>query len=161
MAKKITGFIKLHIPAGKATPAPPVGHWEGTITLPTTVLEIRVDLERGADQSWQGTIDIPVQGLRGFKLSPVKVEGAAISFAMRGILGDPQFDGRLADDGKTITGDFTQSGGKFPFKLERKPLPAPVEGEPPVDRGDVRPPGHAAQNEVVHRDGPNSVMSDR
>ena len=25
MAKKIVGFIKLHIPAGKATPAPPVG----------------------------------------------------------------------------------------------------------------------------------------
>ena len=25
MAKKITGFIKLQIPAGKATPAPPVG----------------------------------------------------------------------------------------------------------------------------------------
>ena len=25
MAKKIVGFVKLHIPAGKATPAPPVG----------------------------------------------------------------------------------------------------------------------------------------
>ena len=25
MPKKVTGFIKLHIPAGKATPAPPVG----------------------------------------------------------------------------------------------------------------------------------------
>ena len=25
MAKKVTGIIKLHIPAGKATPAPPVG----------------------------------------------------------------------------------------------------------------------------------------
>ena len=25
MAKKVTGQIKLHIPAGKATPAPPVG----------------------------------------------------------------------------------------------------------------------------------------
>ena len=25
MAKKITGYIKLHVPAGKATPAPPVG----------------------------------------------------------------------------------------------------------------------------------------
>lgn len=25
MAKKVTGFIKLQIPAGKATPAPPVG----------------------------------------------------------------------------------------------------------------------------------------
>ena len=26
MAKKIEGYIKLQIPAGKATPAPPVGH---------------------------------------------------------------------------------------------------------------------------------------
>lgn len=26
MAKKVTGYIKLQIPAGKATPAPPVGH---------------------------------------------------------------------------------------------------------------------------------------
>ena len=25
MAKKITGYVQLHIPAGKATPAPPVG----------------------------------------------------------------------------------------------------------------------------------------
>ena len=25
MAKKVVGFVKLHIPAGKATPAPPVG----------------------------------------------------------------------------------------------------------------------------------------
>ena len=25
MAKKVTGYIKLHVPAGKATPAPPVG----------------------------------------------------------------------------------------------------------------------------------------
>src|SRR4030095_4566947 len=25
MAKKVTGFVKLQIPAGKATPAPPVG----------------------------------------------------------------------------------------------------------------------------------------
>ena len=25
MAKKISGYIKLHVPAGKATPAPPVG----------------------------------------------------------------------------------------------------------------------------------------
>ena len=25
MAKKVTGYIKLQLPAGKATPAPPVG----------------------------------------------------------------------------------------------------------------------------------------
>ena len=27
MAKKVTGYIKLQIPAAKATPAPPVGFW--------------------------------------------------------------------------------------------------------------------------------------
>ena len=34
MAQKVVGYIKLQIPAGKATPAPPVGRkpawWEGT-----------------------------------------------------------------------------------------------------------------------------------
>ena len=29
MAKKVTGLIKLQIPAGKATPAPPVGRGLG------------------------------------------------------------------------------------------------------------------------------------
>ena len=30
MAQKVTGYIKLQIPAGKATPAPPVGHCTGS-----------------------------------------------------------------------------------------------------------------------------------
>ena len=39
MAKKVTGYIKLQIPAGKATPAPPVGpalgqHGVNTYSLP-------------------------------------------------------------------------------------------------------------------------------
>ena len=44
MAKKVTGYFKLQIPAGKATPAPPVGPALGQhgavsythLTLPTT-----------------------------------------------------------------------------------------------------------------------------
>jgi uncharacterized protein len=114
----------------------PAGHWEGAITLPTTALGVRVDLERGADQSWQGTIDIPVQGLRGFKLDPVKVDGAVVDFGMPGIPGNPEFAGRLATEGKSMAGDFTQGGQKFPFKLERKARPAtsgleiPLHGVP-------------------------------
>ena len=30
MAQKITGYVKLQIPAGKATPAPPVGDRKST-----------------------------------------------------------------------------------------------------------------------------------
>ena len=33
MAKKVTGYIKLQIPAGKATPAPPVGPALGLFQL--------------------------------------------------------------------------------------------------------------------------------
>jgi len=101
----------------------PAGHWEGAITLPTASLNIRVDLERGDAKTWQGTIDIPVQGLRGFKLDPVKVDADHITFAMPGIPGDPAFSGQLTMEGQTIAGDFTQGGQKFPFKLERKPQP--------------------------------------
>jgi len=114
---------------GKSNPA---GHWEGAINLPTTSLNVRVDLERGGNQTWQGAIDIPVQGLRGFKLDRVQVEGDEVSFAMPGIPGDPQFAGRLSEDGKVICGDFTQGGRKFPFKLERKPKSAPSAGETPA-----------------------------
>jgi pimeloyl-ACP methyl ester carboxylesterase len=108
------------------------GHWEGAINLPTTSLNVRVDLEQAGNQTWKGAIEIPVQGLRGFKLDPVKVAGMAVQFSMPGIPGDPQFAGRLSEDGKSINGDFTQGGGKFPFKLERKPKPAPTAGETPA-----------------------------
>jgi hypothetical protein len=125
--------ICLGIVGSRAAAAPPdfAGHWEGAITLPTAALGIRVDLSRSGE-SWQGTIDIPVQNLRGFKLDPVKVDGPAIAFAMPGIPGDPRFAGRLAEDGDSITGDFGQGGGKFPFRLARKVSPAATAEAPVV-----------------------------
>lgn len=118
--------------AAAETKPNPAGHWEGAINLPTTSLNVRADLEQGSNRVWQGTIDIPVQSLRGFKLDPVKVDGVEVRFAMPNIPGDPQFAGRLSEDGKVISGDFMQGGGKFPFKLERKPKPAAAAGETPA-----------------------------
>lgn len=108
-----------------------VGHWEGNITLPATPLGIRVDLEQ-TKVAWSGTIDIPQQNLRGFKLGEVSVKSEAVSFVMQDIPGDPKFSGKVAADGKTMAGDFTQGGKKFPFNLERKPKPAPVADETPA-----------------------------
>ncbi|MFN0068716.1 MAG: alpha/beta hydrolase family protein [Limisphaerales bacterium] len=110
----------------------PAGHWEGAITLPGTALAIRVDLEQAAAGAWAGTIDIPVQGLRGFKLGEVAVKDAAVSFIMPGVPGDPKFAGALSADAKTISGDFAQGGQKLPFKLERRPKPAGTAGETPA-----------------------------
>ena len=107
------------------------GHWEGNINLPTAPLGILVDLE-STNSALSGTIDIPTQSLRGFKLGDVSGKGAAISFAMPGIPGDPKFSGKLAADGNAIAGDFTQGGQTFPFKIERKPKPAPTADETPA-----------------------------
>ena len=117
--------------SARAQPAGTVaGHWEGAITLPGTELAVRVDLDKTAD-AWAGTIDIPVQALRGFKLGDVTVKDAAVSFTMPAIPGDPKFAGKLAADAKTINGEFTQGGQTFPFKLERKAKSTNASGETP------------------------------
>ncbi len=118
------------LPVRAQTPTTPAGYWEGAITLPGTELAIRVDLEKAVD-AWAGTIDIPVQALRGFKLGDVTVKDAAVSFTMPAIPGDPKFAGKLAADAKTISGDFTQGGQTFPFKLERKAKATNASGETP------------------------------
>ncbi|HUF60915.1 MAG TPA: alpha/beta hydrolase [Verrucomicrobiales bacterium] len=104
----------------QAAAAPdPAGYWEGAIELPGVELEIHVDLLKESDL-WKGSISIPVQGLTGFPLGNVSVEEDAVSFVMSGIPGDPEFRGKIAEESKTISGEFRQSGQTYPFRLERK-----------------------------------------
>lgn len=133
-------FLLLSLPAlfaadEASAPTTAAGYWSGSIALPTQELGIGVELAPAGDGAWRGTIDIPMQGLRGFKLDPVKVDEATVEFAMPGIPGDPYFKGTLAADGKTISGDFTQGGGRLSFRLERKPKPAGVARVTVPERG--------------------------
>lgn len=113
----------------------PAGYWAGEISTPDQALSIAVELSQGGDNTWQGTIDIPMQGVRGFKLTPVKVDGSAVQFAMPGIPGDPSFSGKLADDAKSISGNFSQGNVTLSFRLERKPKPAPNPNDAMPTRG--------------------------
>ena len=111
------------------TTAGPAGHWAGTLQIPGQELTIEVDLAGGPDK-WEGTITIPAQKLKAFPLSDITVQGSAVSFAMKGVPGEPQFTGVVAADAKTFTGQLTQGGGTVPFALSRtgeaqiEPLPA-------------------------------------
>ena len=106
----------------------PSGHWEGAIQTPGQELKIEIDLD-GSGDKWKGTINVPVQGLKGFPLSAISVQNDAVTFAMKGVPGDPLFKGAVSKDAKTLSGTFSQGGGSVPFALTRtgeakfEPLP--------------------------------------
>jgi hypothetical protein len=98
----------------------PTGRWEGSIDLQFMKLGIIVGLSQKADGAWTGTITIPSQGLKDSALGNVLVSNSSVSFAMPGVPGDPIYKAKLSEDSRMISGEFTQSGRTFSFKLERR-----------------------------------------
>jgi hypothetical protein len=97
----------------------PAGYWEGSIDIRGNALDIAVELKTDAEGTWSGVIDIPAQDTRGMNLANVMVEGRDVAFAMSGVPGNPAFSGTLSDDGKAITGDYTQGITELTFRLRR------------------------------------------
>ena len=95
------------------------GHWEGPIQLPGMELKVLVDLKAGAAGVLEGTIDIPAQNAKGLSLESIEAKDAAVSFAIRGVPGQPTFKGTFSAEAQTIEGSFTQGGQTFPFRLAR------------------------------------------
>jgi hypothetical protein len=83
-------------------------------------IRIAVDLFTEADVKWAGAITIAAQSVKGLPLADVSVKGDAVSFAIKGIPGDPKFAGTLSRDRKSIAGDFAQGGVSLPFTLSWK-----------------------------------------
>src|SRR3954447_3541765 len=107
------------------------GHWEGAIKTPGPGLAILIDFKRDGG-NLSGTIDIPQQGAKAMKLDAIAVEGAHVTFAIRGVPGKPRFDGQLHD--MKIAGTFSQGIMSVPFELGRErvaPLVRPQEPKPP------------------------------
>jgi CubicO group peptidase (beta-lactamase class C family) len=121
-------FVFLAFIASGQAPAAPTqdlaGHWEGTIDVPGSKLEVNLDFVKQADGTWKGDISIPVQGAKDLPLAGIKVEGTDVAFAISGIPGDPTFKGQMSADGAKISGKFSQGGGSFPFELARAADPA-------------------------------------
>lgn len=108
-------------PPGTAAPGAsataPTGRWEGVIQLPQAELQIAVDLAQDATSgAWTGTIDIPAQKAENLPLEPITVNGQTVNFAIKGLPGNPTFEGKL--EGTEIKGTFTQAP-PIPFALTR------------------------------------------
>lgn len=111
----------------------PSGHWEGGIDTPEGSIGVIVDLARNTDGQLAGTIGVPPQNLTGFPLVIESADGRAITFRFKGALGNRVFQGVVAEDGASMSGDFVQSGFTMRFALSRKgaaQIDAPIRSAP-------------------------------
>jgi len=107
----------------------PSGHWEGTLKVPQTEIQIEIDLARNSQGVFAGTFGQPAQGVKGLPLSSVTVEAPAVRFVVKGGTAPSTFDGTLSADGTSISGTVTQAGFTLPISLSRtgdaRIVPAP------------------------------------
>jgi hypothetical protein len=122
----------LTVATAAATPAvvplEVAGRWQGTIHVPGAEVDAVIDLARGDGGSWIGSMVAPALALPGTPVSALSVEGAEVRFTLKGVLGDPRFEGRLREDG-TLQGLFLLGGNQAPFEL-KKTGPPEVETPP-------------------------------
>lgn len=96
-----------------------IGEWQGTLQVPGQELEVTVEFLFEEDQLF-GFIDIPLQQAIDLPLSIISHDSEGISFAIKDVLGDPIFYGKLSDDSNSLAGEFTQGGSSFSFSLTKK-----------------------------------------
>ncbi|MCB2154153.1 serine hydrolase [bacterium] len=94
------------------------GHWEGAVEVPGMELKSMLDFEY-EDDAWTGTIDIPAQNAKDLPLANISFDDGKAVFSIEGVPGDPTFEGKIAENGESMSGDFTQGGQTFPFSLTK------------------------------------------
>jgi hypothetical protein len=109
----------LTVPSLYAQSASPFGHWEGAIQAPGKDVKIEIDLAM-KDGKLAGTFGTPEQNESGFPLSNVAATGSSVTFEIKATSGGGVFQGTLAADGKSMSGDFiTTHGASVGFSLTR------------------------------------------
>jgi hypothetical protein len=128
--------IVLPLLASALCPAaePAAVRWEGAIQIPGRPLRLIVDLDRNDHGEWTGSATFPDLGIKGAALTDISVNVTRVSFAVKGVLSDPQLSGSLTPDG-AFEGDFRQGGNIAPFSLRGA---GPPQVDPPRQSVAVR-----------------------
>lgn len=100
-------------------PSPVAGRWEGAVSVPSIELAVVVDLDTTKDGTWIGDIDIPQQQARDVPLTGITVAAGSVTFEISLGPATARFEGKVSEDGNTMTGTMSQGGVGYPFTLKR------------------------------------------
>jgi hypothetical protein len=89
------------------------GVWLGTLKVPGVELRIGFVIQRNPDGSLAGTLNSIDQGAMNIPLDGVVLRGDSLLCLVKAIQGD--FEGKIAEDGKTIDGKWKQAGNVIPI----------------------------------------------
>lgn len=123
----LTAPIALIIPTVPAqAPAlpDPAGIWEGKLAVGGAGLRVVLHVSRGPDGALAATLDSPDQGATGIPITKIEFAGDVLRFESAGI--GARYEGRMAADGASVSGEFAQGGGKFPLAFARVEKPSEV-----------------------------------
>lgn len=97
----------------------PEGRWVGVVVVDEGASEVDlvVDLERGEDDAWTGTMAVPVQGVSPKPLGDLKVAGGRVEWSFEDPSGVARFSARV--EGDRMVGTDREAGETYPLELRR------------------------------------------
>jgi hypothetical protein len=114
---KRTGEAKVYVPPKNAAlPERFTGKWEGTLDSMGTTLHLVFNLAN-KDGAATGTIDSPDQSAIGLPMSQITVSENTIKITVQLVGGG--YTGKMDEDGKVLTGEWSQAGNTLPLVLKK------------------------------------------
>src|SRR5262245_1208139 len=113
------GCLVIAAPARAQSTADLSGHWEGTVSLPNFQLPLAIDIARGEQGRFVGTLTNDAEGIAGLPLKTVTLDGRLVQFVIASGSGSQEYNGVLMSDGRTISGAFNVNGLSAPIDFTR------------------------------------------
>jgi uncharacterized protein (TIGR03435 family) len=127
------------------------GNWQGTLHAGAKDLRIIVNVSKGDKDGWSGKMYSIDQGAQAINTSTIKLDGSSFKFTVDMIGGS--YEGKLAADGKSIVGNWSQGGNPLPLTLVKATpetawdIPAPpapakpmaADADPSFDVATIKP----------------------
>jgi hypothetical protein len=103
------------------------GDWQGTLNTGAVDLHLVLHITKKADGTLKATLDSVDQGANGIPVSAISQKNSTLSLGVDAVHGT--YEGKIAPDGKTITGTWTQ-GQPLPLEFKRATTPVKTEHKP-------------------------------